>query len=148
MEPVARIAPDDYCCAYCVMLAENGREVANMMGLRDWALEVEHLPPADHLALLTVEMPAERKVMMLRAGAGFWDLDEPAMRHCLVHECGHALLRDLYETVRAGVRGELAGAALRIFLAGVATEKERAVDALATVIAPRLPELDWHRRRP
>lgn len=130
------------------MLCENGRTIANMMGLRDWALEVEHLPPSDHLALLTVELPAARKLMVLRYAPAFWDLDEFGRRHALAHECGHALLRDLYETVRAGVEGELAGAALRVFLAHVATEKERAVDVLASVIAPGLPELDWHSRRP
>lgn len=148
MEPVARITPDDYCCSYCTALVVNGREIANLMGLRDWALEVEHHPPADHQALLTVEMPADRKLMLLRAGPGFWQLEEPEMRHALVHECGHALLRDMYETVRAGVRGELAGAALRIYMTHVATEKERAVDVLASVIAPRLPPLDWGSRRP
>lgn len=113
------------------------------MQMRDWTVSVAHEPPAVPDAVMTVDLAVERKLMRLRAAPVFWELDEPDRRHHLTHECAHALLRDMYETVRAGISEELSGTALRVFIGQVRTEKERAVDVIASVIAPLLPPLEW-----
>lgn len=131
-EVVSLTAED--CCARCSSLADLARVYADAMGLRDWSIIVDHeLPVSGNDA--EIDLHVERKLGRLRVQ----DLDAEDTRHAIAHELGHALLRDLMETVRGGVADELSGSARRVFLASVQREEERLVDVLATVFEPVLP---------
>jgi hypothetical protein len=61
------------------------------------------------------------------------------LRHAVVHELVHAHLRDLYETVQGTAREEFSGVAYRVYEGAVRRDIERAVDALAAVVAEGMP---------
>jgi hypothetical protein len=125
------------------VLCGAARQFANLMGLRDWSVEVTRTPPFDPDALATCQVADGRRHLRLSFARDFPSLPPEEQRHALVHELIHPHLASMDHTVREDLAGELGGAAYRLFRARFIRDLEGAVDALAGVIAPTLPLIKW-----
>lgn len=127
------------CCARCSRLVGLSRLYADLMGLRDWDLEVEHGPPLIDGAVAEIELHPERRLGRLRVDSHWDGLEPDDQRHAIAHELAHAMARDLMETVRTGTRDEFSGSAYRIFMGTVEREHEKLADLIAVAVGPVLP---------
>lgn len=122
-------------------LARMSRRSADACGLRDFTVVVDEDPAADG-ALADVRVDLRRSVVALRFCEGFEALDPAEQRHAIAHELVHVHVERM--TVRVmTLADELGGTAWRIFWSGFSDETERVVDALAAVVAPQLPPVEW-----
>jgi hypothetical protein len=133
-----RISVEHDCCPRCTERARYLRTVADQLGLRHWVVEVDH-EPTEGDALAEVRLALERRRMRVRYAVEFDQADEEEQRLAVCHEVLHCHHRDLFQTVEAGVRDELGGAAFRLFIGSVRRDLERMVDALSEVVAPTVP---------
>lgn len=113
-----------------------------MLGLRDWTVLVDEDPPADPAANADVRVDVRRRALALRVREDFHLLPEDEQRHSLAHELVHVHLELLAQRVMS-LSDEFGRTAWNVFWSGYEQETERAVDALAGVIAPLLPEIEW-----
>lgn len=133
----------DGCCTRCVALVKNVRRYADAMGLRDWAVIVEHDPPLDPDHEATCTMPEDRRECELRFSPEFDLLPPSEQRYVLTHELVHPLLRDLYVVSEMAAREAYGGMAYRLHMQHVRRVKEQAVDAIAASLAQHMPSFEW-----
>jgi len=126
------------CCKRCTRFSDYARTVADQIGLRDWIVQVAHEPPLS-AARATAQIAQGRRLIQLRFADDEEYLPLEEMRHDFVHELAHALVEDLWQTVRVGIEDELSGAAYRVYISQVQRELERLVDVMATGLAARVP---------
>lgn len=122
---------DEELCAYA-------RRIFDLCGLRDYDVYVMPDPPADRQALATAAIDTRRRAVELRYALDLCEFPEQ-LRHATVHEAVHAHLQRLAQTVEHEVGAELGRTAFRVFWRGFEDDVETATDAIANVIAPRLP---------
>lgn len=123
-------------------LATAARQCANLVGLRDWTVIVDEEPPDDPKAQADVRVDLRRRALALRFAANFAGLTEDEQRHALAHELLHVHVELLGGRVRQ-LSPEFGRTAWAVFWSGYEEETERVVDALASVVAPLLPSIDW-----
>lgn len=109
------------------------------MGLRDWAVVIDHEPSEDG-TLAQVRVAVERRELSMAFCGRFDELDPDDRRHAVTHELVHPHLRDIWSAVEVGAAEAFGGMAYRVYVGGVRRAVEQSVDALAAVIAPYLPE--------
>jgi hypothetical protein len=112
------------------------------MGLRDWAVFVEH-DPSKSDTWAQVQIPDGRREVHILFCADFEQLEPDDQRHAIVHELVHPHLARIWSTVEDGAQESLGGVALRMFLQTVRRDLEHSVDALAAIIASHMPEPPW-----
>jgi hypothetical protein len=110
------------------------RTIADNMGLRDWIVQVAHDGPVTPGVRATAQIAEGRKLIQVAFVDDLETLSAEEQRHVFVHELAHALVEDLWQSVRVGVREEIGGAAYRVFIAQVQREAERLVDQIATAV--------------
>lgn len=125
------------------VLASAARVYADLLGLRNHTVEISDDRPGDPRALMECTIPEGRKHIILRAREDFRFFGEDEQRHALCHELVHAHLIRLEERVEQTVSHEIGGVAYRVFWRAFQGDIEQAVDALAGLLAPALPYIDW-----
>lgn len=141
-QPLAAVGDEFQCCAVCAARARYLRDIADLLGLRDWTVEAEHEPcPPDHLC--EVRIPHERRELHVSFCSDFDELEAVEQRHAIVHELVHPHLSGIWSAVEDGAREAFGGMAYRVYAASVRREVERSTDALAAVVAAYLPEPEW-----
>lgn len=106
------------------------RHLADMMGLRDWRVEIEDDDPGeDHLA--SVCCVYGQRQAIVRLGDRFLDKPPDRQRWCLVHELNHCHLEPAWQIAEDGMPESTRPAFRRI--------AEYANDAIAEAWAVHLP---------
>src|SRR4051812_41470190 len=125
-------------------LCRAARLYADQLGLRNHAVEVmEDESPRDPHALAEVELASGRAHVRLRVREDFVLADPEEQRLVLTHEFLHPHLQRMTERVHSDVSAEVGGAAFRMFWRGFTADTEELVDALAQLLAPGMPLIDW-----
>lgn len=124
-------------------LAKAVRKYADAMGLRDYEFEIMHAPPEDEDAFAKIAVDERRKTGKLWVCHGFRALGADFQRHCLVHELVHVHVAEMAFVMRT-VEDDLGKLRYQPLAANFLRAEERAVDALATVIASSLPLIEWN----
>ena len=118
------------------------RELRNALGLGHWSILLPDEYPSDDPEGVWAEItPTEgRYRAKLRFGTGFFELDAEETRNTIVHELLHLHFNRAGDVVRLGpYRQELGQTLYNSLHEQVKTEIEYGIDALATIIAKRLP---------
>jgi hypothetical protein len=115
---VARFAP------YC-------RAVADMLALKDWAVEVPQEPPDGEDDLACISRPMGRKYARVHLSDEFLADTEPEQRHTIVHEAIHLHITP----VDFFVQEKLSESDFKAYC----MLREYAVDGIADGIADRYP---------
>ncbi len=113
------------------------REIADRLGLRDWAIKLADEPTVDDTAgeLICVY---GRKLATLKLAYNFNDLSPSEHRYIVVHELLHIHLEPLGQ-VLLNLTAHVGQSLYGLSRAHFTDATEYAVDALATVMAPSLP---------
>lgn len=121
------------------------RHLADLMGLRDWWLEVVIKPLTSDEADAPSSMPLAqidcafgRKYAKITFVPGWEDGDPGMVRMVAVHELVHAHL-SLMGWIANNVHDAIGNTAFHVFRASLHDAEELAVDAIATAWAERLP---------
>jgi hypothetical protein len=118
------------------------RDLADLVGLRDWTTLVEHdAAPAG--AVAEVQFRADRRELRISFGGDFEDLDADEQRYAVAHELVHPHLGGVWAAVEEGAHEAFGGIAYRVYTGTVRREVERSVDAVAAVLAAHLPLPPW-----
>lgn len=131
------------CCVRCDALTRNARKYADLLGLRDWVVDVAHGPPRDPTQTMSVTLATGRRHLELRAASEFDELDEEDQRHALTHELVHAVVRELADMHETVAREAYGGVAYRVHMEYARRRFEETVDHMATVWARSMPEFTW-----
>lgn len=124
------------------MRCRYARDLADLMGLRDWSVDVDHEPTKSGFDA-QVRIPDGRREIHLAFCERFDQLEPDEQRHAIVHELVHPHLSRVWSTVQDGATEAFGGVALRMFMSAVHREVEHSVDALAAIIARNMPEPPW-----
>jgi hypothetical protein len=106
------------------------RQLADIMHLKDWRIEVYEDAPGGADAIASCAPVGGRKLAVIRLGESFLTDSSIDQRHTLIHELLHCHLGPMQRMLEAG---EPIPAAAMLAI-------EYAVDGLADVIAPLVPE--------
>lgn len=113
------------------------REMADMMGLRDWMVGIADDPPPDD-ANAQVDVPFGRRCAMIRFSSAWSNRDPEELRQTVAHELVHCHIWSLEQ--RICDIASLVGSDTRNLAENVYRETmELAVDAIATAWAETLP---------
>lgn len=121
------------------------RNVANQIGLRDWALNLSWEPITDGEdceAMASVSATYGQRLATIRLMADFALLPASHQTHALVHELYHLHL-DHIEFLARGCLADCMGAsAYDMYRSVLRREIENATDAIAIGVAELLPRID------
>jgi hypothetical protein len=123
-QPAPAPSDDARAAAYLARLKD-------LVGLKDWQVELAPGPPDDDDALASVRCVHGRKIAIVHLSRAFFDQDPAERRHAFVHElihCHHAHADSFLEDVMSA----------RDFQAW-SMAMEYAIDGVASVLAPHLP---------
>jgi hypothetical protein len=106
------------------------RQLADLLCLRDWRIEVYEDAPSDSSAIASCQPVTGRKYAAIRLSESFLTDPKTDQRHTLTHELLHCHLGPMTRLLEAN---EAMPAAVQLAM-------EYCVDGLADAIAPLLPE--------
>lgn len=114
------------------------RELADLMGLRDWRVVLSRNPPehAQHIACAT--RTYGRKVVTIQLSEDFFAQDDETRRHTCVHELLHAHINMVYDVI-GNVSGALGSVTYGILDGAMDDAVEIITDGIADALAPHLP---------
>lgn len=123
-------------------LGEYVRWVANDIGLRDWTFKLrwEGCPEE---AQASIEPTEGRRVAVIYFCDDFRSLPADDQRNAVVHElihCHHAAATDI---IRVDLVRQLSQSTYELLYGAFRRQVEYMVDALADVVAERMPHIDW-----
>ena len=127
-------------------LAEYVRQLADLVGLRDWAFEVECKPDEyDDDTIASVSVQAVRHLAFITTWEMFDAKTAEEQRMAMVHELLHCHFTHVDEPIGQDLRnsGTLAGAAHDLFYTGFHRQLECTVDAIAVPWSRLLPLPPW-----
>ena len=108
------------------------RDLANRMGLRDWAFEIPRTQPDDTEANAAIFCAFGRKHGEIRLSDSFLEDSTPEeQRQTLCHELAHALFAPMHQFLRDTLDEHAFKAYLLLF--------EYGIDATADALAPHMP---------
>lgn len=113
------------------------RQLADLMGLRDWSVMVMNKPTGKR-AGAAVRCTYGRKIVEIKLAPNFNAIAPELQRHYLVHELVHVHLWGVTQAV-ADVRMHTPKRWVQHLELAIGTAQEYGVDALAEVIAPTMP---------
>lgn len=139
----------------CRELKKYVRWVANEIGLRDWTFlvtvgEVTHAtrnaPPDDAVWCAKCGPVPGRKYAEITFDSGIrtWPLED--IRHTVTHELTHCHFYGLWDTVRRDTINMLKQKVYDVWISGIERHMEYGVDAMADVIAPQMPLIEWPKK--
>lgn len=123
-------------------LGEYMRNIADVMGLRDWTLNLLH-EPCDDDCNAQVRLIYGRKVADIRVSEAFRSFDPERIRRTVVHELIHFHFAACSNLIEHDLSGHLSKQALNIFFSAWVRDFEYGVDGLATAVASSLPLIEW-----
>lgn len=118
------------------------RSTADALGLKDWTFEVLADPCEDD-CLAHVNPCEGRRVATICFSGDFRERKQVEQRETVVHEllhCHHVAAADI---VRLDLIKQLSQSTYDVLWFGFKRQLEYMVDALASVVAPHLPVIDW-----
>lgn len=119
-------------------LARYVRTIANMVGLRDYTVEVAPETPSDGKVAECITEDGRASVALCFAGY-FERLPPEEQRHAVVHELLHVHFARPAATISSDMREFLSETEHRLAWAAYKRQVEHSVDTLATAIADLLP---------
>lgn len=106
------------------------RAIADLMGLRDWTVGIDHDPPdSDHVA--SIDCRYGRKFAWVKLSEAFLDSEPDRQRQTIVHELTHCHFEPMRRLLLGLVEDNIWNAIDLPF--------EYGVDGVAEVMAARLP---------
>lgn len=117
--------------------------LAWFMGLSDWNVIVAP-EPCEEGAYATIELTRGKRAGQINVQEGFFDLDCDVQREAITHELLHCHLHAL-TACGEDVEDLMGKPATHVWYANFCRQEEFAVDALARVIAPKMPYPAWKR---
>lgn len=123
------------------------REVADALGLREWTIRVRLRPEAneevDELEQVLARIKVSPESRFATIGLALTFADEPCrvQQLAIIHETLHIYFETLLLTTMDVLTDLIGTAHATTIEKYVATEKERAIDALAVALSPRMPRL-------
>lgn len=114
------------------------RSLADLLGLRDWRVELEDEPCDSQTAAACVRCIYGQKHAYVRLGRGFDDESPGLQRHYLVHECLHLHLR-LLDDVMVNVGNRLAPDTYSALRDTFDDAEEVAIDGIGWAVSQFLP---------
>jgi hypothetical protein len=118
------------------------RDCADTVGLRDWEFEIMHVPPIETVAYVKVDVHEHRRYAALWFCRNFRKLTPDFQRHCIVHELVHVHLAEMGFVFRS-IQSDLGRIHFTALDHSYLRAEEKAVDAVAGVLAPRVPVIPW-----
>lgn len=107
------------------------REIADLLWLRDWTIEIESDEPESSEAIAAIRPIWGRRRALIRFRDDFWNMDSEDQRQTIVHELIHCHFAESLHWAREVMKARPHGAYLLMH--------ETSVDALADAIASLLP---------
>lgn len=130
------------------------RGIANEMGLRDWTFTVEvvkqvgrtwnkNKPQDGEEWCATCKPVIGRKYAELTFASYLRNAPRDDLRHTVVHELVHCHFYGLWDMLRRDTLMQMEQEVYDMWVVGVERHMEYGVDAMADVIAPHLPLINW-----
>lgn len=117
------------------------RDLADRMGLRDWAMVMKRDPPDEESSGAQIEVIYGRKLAWIRVCKDFAEQHPQSQRQYLTHELVHCHI-DRTDSVMRSLESVLGLAAFKVLESNHHLAVEDATDALAEVIAPHMPPFE------
>lgn len=118
------------------------RWVANEMQLRDWTVQLAHVPCSPDTDAQIVCREGQ-KLLTVSVAPHFLELDPEEQRETIVHELVHAHWETCWRMVQRDLADALGKPTYYVFADSYRRGMEYGVDALAKTIAPSMPLIDW-----
>lgn len=123
------------------------RDIADVIGLKDWQFVLER-KPAEDFNIASTEIWGDSVTASVFIGPLFWKYGPRMQREVLVHELIHWHTDKLYKAAREPLRISLGHQAYDVALASLKQNHELAVDAIAAAWARFLPLINWTSTEP
>jgi hypothetical protein len=114
------------------------REIADLVGLRDWVVGVADDTPDREDANAQACVPFGRRAVMIKFSPGWADRDPDELRQTVVHELVHCHLWSLDQRI-CDLHGIIGSAAYEVLEKAHHENLEHAVDAIALAWSETLP---------
>lgn len=115
------------------------REMADLMGLRDWRFDLNYYPPTDDGAFAEIAPDDGKQSATIRFGADFPTYDREQQRAIVVHELVHCHLDLIQQQARKDLPRLLGQPAYDAFFPSFVRGIERGVEGIAQAWAVTLP---------
>jgi hypothetical protein len=115
-------------------------DLRDRMGLRDWTVRLEHGPAEDGDCMASVRPIEGRRHATVWLSRSWADLTADAKRHALVHELLHCHHAPAADVVRLACGRTMGQPAYDVLFSAFRNAEEYAVDGLADVLAPLMPQ--------
>ena len=109
------------------------RQLANMIALKDWRIEIREEPPEHREADASIRLIYGRKFAIIAMSESFLNLSPEDQRKSLIHELIHCHVEQMWEFALERMPSDMESSFKRI--------AEYAVDGLADGFASHLPLL-------
>ena len=113
------------------------RQTADLLGLRDWRIEVSPEPPASDDVIAQVTPFPSRRMARLQVGVGWGGLTLDEQRRALCHELVHLHFAALGEAIVRDVKAWMPEQTWEMCWANLRDHLEHGVDAVANVLVSR-----------
>lgn len=125
-------------------LGDYVRDMADVLGLRDWWLFLDHTPSDDD-CVASVKVIYGRRNATIRVSTTFMDERLDAQRNSIIHELLHCHTSQIVNCVDHDLHnsGALGTQALDLLMNTMLRTTELAVDAISMSIADRYPMIEW-----
>lgn len=135
------------------VIGEYVRVVGDALGLRDWTFKVDHDEPENAHGgpdtMATSEKWYGRRVGQLAFRGRLADEDPEVVRHAVVHELIHLPFEPQLQLLDKALADALGYQAFNAFSEAHRLLHEEAIDHLAEVLAPHMPEFPgWPEAEP
>lgn len=124
------------------VLSEYLGRVGSLMGLGDWEFDVRWEQPPEDGAVASCAPIYVRRVAIFRFAPEVRRMDPAEVRLAVVHELIHPHLAEACEAVRS-LDGALGSLVFPMVWSSYERGLERGVDALAALLAPSMPLVEW-----
>lgn len=114
------------------------RDMADLMGLRDWTVGIASDPPEDDEANASVEVTFGRRYAMIKFSATWTERAPEEMRQTVVHELAHCHLWSMNQRI-CDLHNLLGTGTYEVMEKAYRENLELAIDAIAQAWAETLP---------
>lgn len=124
------------------VLGKYCREMADLMGLKDWTLLLKREPTADEEVLAEVNVIYGRRFAVIRVCKEFREITREEQRQVICHELVHCHHGQLGHVLERTLRKEL-GRAGALLMVPIRNEFETLVDSISMLWHDALPMIPW-----
>lgn len=119
------------------------RRVADLMGLRDWTLNIEQEPCDDENCAMCAPTYGQKRASLSFAPHFRHDDSAESQRQTIVHELLHCVFAAEQDHIRLSLLKHLGQSTYDVFNDAYRQMHEYAIDGLADAIAPHMPLIKW-----